>query len=126
MKTIAECTSEEALNFIKLYFATVELLLDAMDKYQRLSVESTSSSSRSRFRALALEAERDLELLKNHRRAFIDAGMPIKPPSTQAVNKTKKLAADLAKIVAKDAQANAIIAIATKGLDAFNKVTAAA
>ena len=124
MKTLDDCTPDEALHFIQLYFATVDLLTEAREKYRRLSVESTTNSGRSQYRALALESERDLELLKNQRRAFMDNDLGIHPPSTETVEKTKQIAADLAKIVAKDAKANAIIDLATRGLEAFNQVTA--
>ena len=126
MKTLDDCTSDEALHFIQLYFATVDLLTEAHEKYRRLSIESTTNSGRSQYRALVLETERDLELLKNQRRAFMDNDLGIQPPSLETVEKTKQMAAELAKIVAKDTKANAIIDLATKGLDAFNQVTAAA
>ena len=126
MKTLDDCTSDEALHFIQLYFATVDLLTEAHEKYRRLSIESTTNSGRSQYRALVLETERDLELLKNQRRAFMDNDLGIQPPSLETVEKTKQMAAELAKIVAKDTKANGIIDLATKGLDAFNQVTAAA
>lgn len=125
MKNLDDCTPDEALHFIQLYFATVDLLTEAQEKYKRLSIESTTTSGRSQFRARALETERDLELLKNQRRAFMDNDLGIKPPGMETVEKTKQMAAELAKIVAKDAKANAIIDLATKGLDAFNQVTTA-
>ena len=125
MKNLDDCTPDEALHFIQLYFATVDLLTEAQEKYKRLSIESTTTSGRSQYRARALETERDLELLKNQRRAFMDNDLGIKPPGMETVEKTKQMAAELAKIVAKDAKANAIIDLATKGLDAFNQVTTA-
>ena len=125
MKTLDDCSPEEALRFIQLYFATVDVLNEALEKYKRLATESTTTSSRSEYRALALEAERDLELLKNQRRAFLDGNKGIDPPSQATVDATKALAARLAKIIAKDAKADAIIAIARQGLEAFNKVTEA-
>lgn len=125
MKTLDECSSDEALSFIHLYFATVDVLIEALEKYNRLAIESTTSSGRSQYRALALETERDLELLKNQRRAFLSNDKAINPPSKETVEASKLLAANLAKIVAKDAKANAIIALATQALDAFNKVLSA-
>jgi hypothetical protein len=125
MKTIDECEDGEVKSFFQLYFATVDVLTEAQEKFRRLSVESITTSGRSEFRARALEAERDLELLKNQRRAFMDSQLAIKPPSADVVASSKALAAELAKTVAKDAKANAIIALTKQGLDAFNKVTAA-
>lgn len=126
MKNLNACTSDETLNFIQLYFATVDLLTEALEKYRRLSVESTTTSKRSHYRALALESERNLELLKNQRRAFLDNDLVIRPPSSETVSKVKQMAAELAKIIAKDAKANEIIDLATKGLSAFNEVINAA
>jgi hypothetical protein len=126
MKTIDDCDDAEVKNFFKLYFATVDVLTEAQEKFRRLSIESTTTSGRSEYRARALEAERDLELLKNQRRAFMDNQLAINPPSADVVENTKVIAADLAKIVAKDAKANAIVSLAKQGLDAFNQVTAAA
>jgi hypothetical protein len=95
---------------------------EALEKYRRLSVESTTSSGRSEYRAQALETERDLELLKNQRRAFLDNDLGIRPPSVDTVDKSKQMAAELAKIVAKDAKATALIVdLATRGLEAFNQ-----
>lgn len=126
MKTIDECQDGEVKSFFQLYFATVDVLTEAHEKFRRLSEEATTTSGRSEFRARALEAERDLELLKNQRRAFLDGKLAINPPSADVVAGSKTLATDLAKIVAKNAKANVIIALATQGLDAFNKATAAA
>jgi len=126
MKSIDECEDGEVKSFFQIYFATVDVLTEAQEKFRRLSVESTTTSGRSEFRARALEAERDLELLKNQRRAFMANQLAINPPSAEVVASIKALAADLAKIVAKGAKANAIISLAKQGLDAFNKVTAAA
>jgi hypothetical protein len=126
MKTIDKCEDGEVKSFFQLYFATVDVLTEAQDKFRRLSVESTTTSGRSQFRARALEAERDLELLKNQRRAFMDSKLAINPPSADVVARSKTLAAALAKVVAKDAKANDIIDLARQGLDAFNQVTVAA
>lgn len=125
MKTLKQCLDKEALDFIQLYFATVEVLTEALEKYRRLAEVSTSTSLRSKYRALALESERDLELLKNQRRAFLANELSITPPSEEAVEKTKERAEALAKVIAIDANAEVIIDLATKGLDAFNQVTAA-
>lgn len=108
-----------------MYFDTVDLLIDAKYKYAQLEKVATSVSKASEYRALALEAERNLELLKNRRRQFMENKTAIMPPDQALVDKTKKLASDLAKLIAKEAQAAAIIDIATRGLDAFNKISAA-
>lgn len=125
MRTITQCSADETKNYFIMYFDTVDLLIDAKYKYAQLEKVATSVSKASEYRALALEAERNLELLKNRRRQFMENKTAIMPPDQALVDKTKKLASDLAKLIAKEAQAAAIIDIATRGLDAFNKISAA-
>jgi hypothetical protein len=125
MKTIAQCIADEVKNYFTMYFDTVDLLTDAKYKYAQLEKVAASVSKASDYRALALEAERNLELLKNRRRKFMENRLPINPPDQPLVDKTKELAAALASLLAKEAQASAIIDIAIKGLDAFNKVSEA-
>ena len=125
MKTITQCTADETKKYFIMYFDTVDLLTDAKYKYAQLEKAATSVSKASEYRALALEAERNLELLKNRRRQFMANKLAIKPPDQPLIDKTKELASALAKILAKEAQAAAIIDIATKGFDAFNKLSEA-
>lgn len=122
LKTRSECKPEEALNYLNHYFATVDTISSALSKYEILATDSTKSSDRSFYRAKALEAERDLELLKNQRRAFLSDQAGINPPSKQAVAEAEQLAAALAKIAAKEAKASAIIELATKAMDVFTQL----
>lgn len=66
----ADCTPEASLRYVGMYFATVDLVSEALGKFQILASDATTVSQRSLYRAKALEAERDLELLKIQRRAF--------------------------------------------------------
>ena len=123
-KTIDTCTAEETVRYLTDYFATVDIVNEALGKYETIAANATTVADRSRFRALALEAERDLELLKNQRLAFLTQGATIQPPSQSEVDKAQGLAEKLAAIAAKESQAKAIIKIATDGLNAFNKLNA--
>lgn len=122
LKKRSECTPEEALLYLQDYFAAVDLVGEALGKYELLASDAQTASARSHYRAKSLEAQRDLELLKNKRRAFLNEEGGINPPSKTTVQAAVKLAEDLAKILAKEANASAIIELAAKGLDAFNKV----
>lgn len=55
------------MRYLQVYFATVDLVSEALGKFQMLATDATTVSQRSLYRAKALEAERDLELLKNQR-----------------------------------------------------------
>lgn len=122
LKKRSECTPNEALHYLQDYFATVDLIGDALGKFELLASDAQTASNRSLYRAKALEAQRDLELLKNMRRAFLNEQAGINPPSEAAVKNAEKLAQDLAKILVQEANAKAIIDIASKGMDAFSQI----
>ena len=126
LKSRSECSPDEALLYLDVYFATNDLLTTALAKYERLIIEAKSSADRSLYRAEALNAERELELLRNKRRSFLADEASIKPPSQQTVDKAVALAKTLAETAATQAQGQAIIDIVAKGLDAFAKTQAAA
>lgn len=120
--TRSQCSADEALRYVQQYFATVDLIAEALGKYEILATDALSAAARSTFRARALEAQRDLELLKNQRRAFLADQAAIKPPSAATVAEAEQRTAALAQILAKEANASSIITTATKGLAAFNKI----
>src|SRR4051812_3619535 len=95
-KRRSECTPEEALRYLDAYFAMNDLLTAAIAKFERLIIEATSAADRSLYRAEALQAERELELLRNKRRAFLDGTSPIDPPTPVEVEKAIALATRLA------------------------------
>jgi len=124
-KLSLDCTPEEALLYVRAYFATNDLLTSALAKYDRLIVEAQTSAERSMYRAESLHAERELELLRNKRRAFLDDKSPINPPSQSTVEQAVALAKKLARTAASKAKGMAIIDMVAKGLDAFAKIQAA-
>jgi hypothetical protein len=121
-KKKSECSAEESLLYLQDYFATVDLISEALSKYQILATDAQTASSRSFFRARALEADRDLELLKNQRRAFLREESAINPPTEDAVEEAEKRARDLAAILAKEKNSQIILDLASKGLAAFNEI----
>lgn len=121
-KTRSQCTTEEALRYVQDYFATVDLIGEALGKYEVLATDAQTASARSLYRAKALEAQRDLELLKNKRRAFLNEESAIEPPTEATVKEAEKCAQALAAILASEANAAAIIDLATKGFSVFNKI----
>lgn len=124
-KKRSQCKPDEALRYVQDYFATVDLIAEALGKYEVLATDAQTASSRSIFRAKALEAQRDLELLKNRRRAFLNDEAAINPPSEETVQQAEQRAKDLAAVLANEANAAAILDLATKGISAFNRIQAA-
>jgi hypothetical protein len=123
-KTHSQCTKDELLRYLQEYFATIDIVTDALSKYETLAQDAVTAMRRSDFRALALGARRDLELLINQRRAFLRDEASINPPTEAAVREMELRAAHIAKIAATEARASAIVEIATQGLEAFNALNA--
>ena len=123
------CTPEEALRYLSVYFATVDLVSEALGKFQILAADATTVSQRSLYRAKALETERDLELLKNQRRAFLQEEAAIRPPSEAVVTESEKRAQALAHVVAKEAKeakAASVLKLLGEGLAAFARLNSEA
>ncbi|RRR99888.1 hypothetical protein EIP75_23670 [Aquabacterium soli] len=116
------CTPEEALRYLSVYFATVDLVSEALGKFQILAADATTVSQRSLYRAKALEAERDLELLKNQRRAFLQEEAAIRPPSEAVVAESEKRAQALANVAAKEAKATSVVKLLGEGITAFTRL----
>lgn len=119
----ADCTPEEALRYISMYFATVDLVSEALGKFQTLALDATTVSQRSLYRAKALEAERDLELLKNQRRAFLQEEAAIRPPSEAVVAESEGRAQALALVAAKESKAVSVIGLLSTGLMEFKSLS---
>jgi hypothetical protein len=123
-KDINKCTPQEALLYIQFYFATVDSLNRALSKFETLERNAVTIAAASKFRALALEADRDLELLKNQRIAFLAGKASISPPTQEQVDDAIALSERIAKLAATAKQADAIIEIAAGVLNAFNELSA--
>lgn len=118
----SECSAEEALRYLQVYFATVDLVSEALGKFQVLATDATTVNQRSLYRAKVLEAERDLELLKNQRRAFLQDEAAILPPSESVVMEAEAHAHRLARLAAKEAKASQLMSLLNQGLAAFNSL----
>ncbi len=125
MKTYNDCTAEEALNFLSIYFSTMDALYMAQKHYDALSLESTTVFERAKYRALALEAHRDIELLKNQRRAFIECRQSIHPPKPAQVEKAKALTAKLGQVIANNLAGTSVVSMATEAMTTFNRLVEA-
>lgn len=122
MKTYANCTADEALNFLNLYFATMDVLYLAQKRYDALGSESITLWERGKYRALALEALRDIERMKTQRRQFMDDGLGIAPPSEQTVAHTKALAAQLGQAHAAALTGAALLHLVEQAMGCFDQV----
>ncbi len=122
MIAINTCSSDQALLYMRMYFATVDLMREALYKYDALASNGKTVAVRSLYKAKALEAERDIELLANKRRAFLSGIGSMSPPTQAMVDITILYATQLSKILAKEASGAAIITFATNAINAFNEI----
>ncbi|MBW8370828.1 MAG: hypothetical protein K0M66_07625 [Thiobacillus sp.] len=122
-KTIDECSPDEALAYLKTYLATVDVVSEAQSKCDTMATKAAAATERSKYRALSLEAERDLELLVNQRRAFLNGKSAIRPPDEATVERARDLAERVGKINASSAKINAMLELVREGLEAFNSLS---
>lgn len=118
----SECTAEEALRYLQVYFATVDLVSEALGKLQTLAADATTVSQRSLYRAKALEAERDLELLKNQRRAFLADEVAVRAPSETMVREVERQSQLLAQLDSDSQKASAIVELCQQAAQAFESL----
>lgn len=119
-----QCSPDEIVRYTDDYFATMDSANEAAFKFDILAKLANSPSDRSLYRAKALEAQRDVEMLRNQRRAFNAGNGAINPPSDEevatAVERSKKLADTQAEI----ASADAILKLFNDTMAAFGKIMA--
>lgn len=124
-KTRDRCSPEEIVAYTDAYFAAVDLVNEALFKFDLLARLADNAEDRSFFRAKSLEAQRDVELLKNQRRAFNVGDGAINPPSMNEVDAAQRRTAALSAVQADEAHAKTILALFDEGLKAFNAIAAA-
>jgi len=122
MKTYTECTDTEVLNFLNLYFATLDVLYQVQKRYDALSTESITLWERGKYRALSLDTLRDIELMKHQRRHFMDNQLGIAPPSAEMVAHAKSLCQQLAQANAIALTGPVMVTMAELAMDSFVRV----
>jgi len=121
-KLRSECSPDEIVRYTDDYFATMDIANEAAFKFDVLARLANSPSDRSLYRAKALEAQRDVEVLRNQRRAFNAGEGAINPPSAAEVMAAEDRSKALANIQAEIASANAILTLFNDALTAFGKI----
>lgn len=124
-KTMNECTPQEALAYLHTYLATVDVVSEAQSHFDSLATNAATATERSMYRAMSLEAERDLELLVNQRRAFLNGTSRINPPSQEMVDAMVERSRKVASIIAANQQASAVLKVCREAFDAFGALNPA-
>jgi hypothetical protein len=117
-------TAEQINRYWDAYFAVIDVLIATLGKLEQLEKDATDLGERSGYRADRLRVEADIEMMRAKRLAFNANRSPIAPPSTAVVNKMIELAKDAADIAADRAEASAVVTIAGKAVNEFNKIQA--
>lgn len=117
-----ELTPDQIKLYWDAYFATVDTLMVTQGKLQELEDDATDLGDRSGYRADRLRIEADIELMRAKRIAFNASRSSINPPDQETVDKVVALAKEVADKTAERAQAAAIIRIAARAVDEFNKI----
>jgi hypothetical protein len=119
-------TEEAAGDYMKMYQATVKLLIKTDVLFNELSKSSLQASDRELYRAKALEASRTLELLRSTLAAFEQGTSLVRRPTDEEIATAQGLAQKLAELAAAHAQAQALVKLVADGVDGFNKVNGTA
>lgn len=117
----ADNPSPEVL-YIRDYQATAKICSQAMAKFDVLASDLPTAAGRADARARSMQADQELQLVRELHDTVVDGKMAINPPSDTQVAATLKLADDLAKISAQAANFNAIVDIFVKAGTAFNAI----
>lgn len=101
------------------YQAASDLSSTAQNKFETLASNALTAVDRSNYRANALAAARDVELLDNQYRAFLNGEADINPPDDATVALIQATTAELAATVASDDKAAAILDLLNQGMNTF-------
>lgn len=116
----ASLTEEQAQDYMKVYYATNNLLADAIVQFNTLSRSSPNAADRNLYQLKALDASRKHDLLNSRIHAFIEGTSAVRPPSDEEIAKAQGLIQELATLFARQAHADAIVQLITDGVNAFN------
>jgi hypothetical protein len=122
MKTVEELSPEEFKNYIALYFATADVQASGKSRAVALSRLAIDPEEQSEFSIVQLEATRNLEVLKNKRRAFMKGAAGIIPPTQENFSSVKASALEIAKIKSGNEAARRILDLITNVIEEFSSV----
>lgn len=108
--------------YIRDYQATAKICSQAMAKFDVLAGDLPTATGRADARARSMQADQELQLVRELHDTVVDGNMTIHPPSVPQVAATLKLADDLTKLSAQEENFNAIVDIFVKAGTAFNGI----
>lgn len=122
----SELSEDDALDYMKMYNATVALLTDTIELFKDLAKSSPDAADRELYRKKVLEAEREIELLESKLAAFKAGTSLVRRPTDAEIKTAQGLAEKLADLAAAHARAQALVRIVDDGVKGFKKVNATA
>lgn len=121
MKFSTDAPSPE-VRYIRNYKATARICAQAMAKFDVLAGDLPTAAGRADARARSMQADQELQVVRELHDTVVDGNMAINPPSALQVAATLKLMDDLAKLSAQEENFPAIVDIFVKAGTAFNAV----
>ena len=116
----ATLAKTEAEDYMRVAFATVNVLAAAFVGLDAIARTGTSLAERNDARAKALKVMRELELANANITAFVSGTASARPPTLAEIQTTQDLATELSTDISAQAKATAIFNIVTKALTVFN------
>lgn len=117
----ADNTSPE-MRYIRNYRATAKICAQAMAKFDVLAGDRPTVAGRADARARSMQADQELQLVRELHDTVVDGHMTIHPPSAQQVADTLQLADQLAQLSAQESHFDGIVHIFVKAATAFNAI----
>lgn len=105
----ADSTDAERLAVAHAYFSAADVASTTQVKFNTLAQNALTAEDRSGYMANSLEAQRDLDLLKNQYRAYIFGQSPVTPPDDATIDKIRAAADQLASLISTTANAVALL-----------------
>lgn len=110
------------VRYIRNYKATARICAQAKAKFGVLAGDLPTAAGRADARARSMQADQELQVVRELHDTVVDGDMAINPPSAPQVAATLKLMDDLAKLSAQEANFLAIVDIFVEAGTAFNAI----
>lgn len=122
MKLYSQCSRGESRAYREAHFAVLDIAGAARVKFRNLARHALTLNEIGLYKASAFEAARDVELLKNVYRAFLEDQAPILPPDAATLQQLHLVGQRLRQTPALFASAKDVVKHFNKGMNTFGAI----
>lgn len=122
LKLYSQCSRAQSRAYREAHFAVLDLAGAARVKFQTLARHALTLTEMSIYKANAFEAARDVELLKNEYRTFLEDKSPILPPDDSTLQQLHLAARRLRATPALLTSAEEVVKQVNKGMNTFGAI----